>query len=214
MIEVLGARRVTVIAGLALVNALLGAATYLYVLPQKDKTDQELRTVRAEISQRRDETEKMHTQLQQIEEQKELFAVLQKSDFFGEQDRYNARRTIEAIQTQSSVLSARYTIGAAQQEDTEKATEAGQQLMVSPIEIAIEAMDDIDVYNFVYWIENAFPGHVGVDMIELTRKGDLSEAVLRQIGSGSPVTLIDSKVGFTWRTMVPKAGGDDAGGAQ
>ena len=206
MIEVLGMRRVAFIAAMVALNVTLAASVYLFVLPQKEKTDRELRTVRAEISQKRSEILRMQTEQQQIEEQKDVFETLKKSDFFGEQDRYVARRTIEAIQTQSHVLSAQYTIGAAEQETSEKTDQAGQAIMSSPVEIKLDALDDIDVYSFVYWVENAFPGHVGIDKITLKREAELNEATLRQIGSGTPVTLVSGEVGFSWPTMIPKTG--------
>jgi hypothetical protein len=71
--------------------------------------------------------------------------------------------------------------------------------------VTIDALDDIDVYSFIYWMENAFPGHAAVTSLTLERKIDIDEVTLRQIGNGVPTVLVSANVAFDWSTMVPRA---------
>lgn len=207
MIEVLGFRRVVLLGILAVVNAILAVAMYQYVVPKKDLAERQLRSLRSDTMHHQNEITRMQTEYQQIEEQKDVFDALKKADFFSEQNRYNARNVLDAAQVQSNVLSARYTISAADRIDTPVATNAGQQILRTEIDVAVEALDDADIYNFIYWMETSFPTQISVESVKMTRTADLDEPVLRQIRSGKPVVLVKGDIRFIWSTMVPTASG-------
>ena len=114
MIQILGFKRVITLAALLLVNIILAAAVYYFLIPQKDKTEAELRGVKGAIESRRSEIATMQTEYELIQEQKNLFGNLEQSKFFSAQDRVEARRMIESIQATSHILSAKYSIGAAE----------------------------------------------------------------------------------------------------
>lgn len=204
MIQILGAKRVITLSILLLVNLALGAGLYYILVPQKTKTQMELRVAKSAVASRRDQIQTMQTEYQQIQEQKDLFGDLEKARFFTIQDRIEARRMIESIQQESKVLSAKYSIGAAEVQENEKASAAGYVILHSPISLNIEALDDIDIYSFVYWMENSFPGQVGVVAATLERKRDIDEVTLRQIGNGVPTVLVNATIDFDWNTMVPR----------
>lgn len=205
MIQILGAKRVLTLAVLALANIFLAAAVYYVFMPQNIKAEQGLRAAKAAVAGRRNEIQTMQTEYQQIQEQKNLFGDLEKARFFTTQDRVEARRMIEAIQASSKVLSAKYSIGAAEVRENEQASDAGYVILHSPLSINIDALDDIDIYSFIYWMENAFPGHAAVSELTLERKLDIDEVTLRQIGNGVPTVLVNANVNFDWSTMVPRA---------
>ncbi len=205
MIQILGAKRVLTLAVLAAANILLAVLLYYVFIPQAAKTEKDLRAVKSAVVARRNEIQTMQTEYQQIQEQKNLFGDLEKTRFFSAQDRVEARRMIETIQATSKVLSAKYQIGAADVRENEKASSAGHVILHSPIKVNIDALDDIDIYNFIYWMENAFPGHAAVTGLTLERKLDIDEVTLRQIGNGVPTVLVSANVDFDWSTMVPRA---------
>ena len=205
MIQILGAKRVLTLAILVLANVILAAALYFVFIPQKIKTEQDLRVTKAAVASRRNEIQTMQTEYQQIEEQKSLFGDLEKAQFFSTQDRVEARRMIETIQGTSKVLSAKYAIGAAEVLENEQASAAGHVILHSPLNVKIDALDDIDIYSFIYWMENAFPGHAAVTGLTLERKLDIDEVTLRQIGNSVPTVLVNASIDFDWSTMVPRA---------
>lgn len=204
MIQVLGVKRVLTLAVLAAANIALGVMVYYVVIPGKTKTETELATVRSQISSRRTEVSTLQTQYQEIQEQKTLFGDLDKSGFFGSQDRLQARKTIEAIQAASHVLSAKYNINAVEVKQNPVAAESDHVLLQSPVSVKIDALDDMDIYSFIYWIENAFPGNSLITGLTIERKMDIDENVLKQIGNGLPAVLVSADLAFAWNTFVPR----------
>ena len=204
MIEVLGFKRVMTIVALGFMAGGLAAALYLLVIPQKQKTERELRTIRSAVASRNIEIEKLKVEYQQIQEQKTLFETLQRAGYFGTQDRLRARKVIESIQAESKVLSAKYTIAAAEVKNDPSMAEVNHVVLRSPVDVTVDALDDMDIYKFMYWIENGFPGHAGITEFTLERRMDIDEALLRQVGNGVPTVLVNGKIKFAWNTMVPK----------
>ena len=204
MIKILGIRRVITLAILIAVNLALAGALYSLILPQKDKTERELRSTRSAVNARRNEVATLKNEYEQIQEQKNLFGNLQEAGFFTTQDRIEARKTIEQIQLESKVLAARYDIQAIQVQEHPAAAVAEYVILHSPMKVSLDALDDIDIYSFMYWAQNAFPGHVGINSLMIERKMDVDEVTLKQIGTGTPVVLVSATVDFSWDTMIPR----------
>lgn len=203
MMQILGLRRVITLAALVAVNLCFAALLYLYLSPHNDDLAQRLNTLTAQVSGKRGDLEKLRGEYQIIEQQKAYFGTLQASGFFSDQNRAIARQRIDQIQKFTGVLAAKYNIGAAGIEKTPDADDAGYVVLNSPISIDIDALDDVDFYNFVYWIENSLPGEVSVSGIKLSRPAEVNEATLHQIGSGTATPLIHGTLKIDWRTMVP-----------
>jgi hypothetical protein len=204
MINVIGKRRLTILLGLVGFNVLLAAAVYFLLLPANEKMTADLKATNAKITKSKNNIDDMRNQFQIIQQQKEQFAKLQTTDFFTTQDRLQARERFTAIQRYSKVVQASYDMKAATTERTPDLTNAGQLMLTTPVEVSVDALDDMDFYNFVFLVKNAFPGYVGITSIELKRDRELDEVSLRQIGSGIPTVLIKGKIGFTWKTIVPE----------
>lgn len=204
MIKILGVKRVLTLAILVAVNAILAFAAYSVTLPQKEKAEAELRSTKANIAQRRDEMIRLKTEYEQIQQQKNLFEKLQEAGFFSLQDRLQARRTIEQIQTLSKILSTKYDIQAIQVQENQIAAASDHVILHTPVKITVDAMDDLDIYNFIYWVENSFPGHAGMTNIVIDRRLDIDETTLKQIGNSIPTVLVSATIDFSWDTMVPR----------
>lgn len=205
MIKVLGIKRVLTLMVLLSLNIVLGLVLYMVVIPGQAQTENELRSVRSAVESRRGEVKRLQTEYQEIQEQKTLFGELEQSGFFGLQDRVQGRKMIEAIQSASHVLSAKYSINAVEVKENPMAALSDHVLLQSPVSVKIDALDDIDIYSFVYWVENAFPGNSLITSITLERKIDIDENVLKQIGNGLPATLMTADIGFSWNTFVPRS---------
>jgi len=202
MIRIIGAKRLIALSVMLAINAVLVVTTYVYLMPERQVTDRDLRLTQSEISQKRTETDRLRNEYEQIQSQKGRFESLEASGFFSNQNRLVARRRIEDIQRRSGVLSTSYNIGAGQMVVNENAREAGHVVLQSPIRMEVTAMDDVDIYHFIYWIENAFPGHVTIQRLTMQRKQDINEAALRRIGTGQETVMIEAGVNVLWRTMI------------
>lgn len=205
MIQVLGFKRVMVLIVLVAINAAVGAATYLYAYPQKQSLERELNITRGQISDKRSQADRLRSDFNLIQQQKTYFENLKDAGFLSDQNRIVARRRIQDIQRYSKVIRANYGISAAKIEKNQFATDMDYAVLDSPIKIDVEALDDLDVYNFIFWMENAFPGHVSMRNFELERVLDINEATLRAIGAGQTTVLLKGTINFAWRTMVPKS---------
>lgn len=207
MIAIIGTRRLFILGALVAVNAVMAAATYLYLIPDNEKTTKNLSSTKAEISSKQSDTERLRNEYDLILKQKAAIEDLKATGFLEPQDRVLARDRIEAIQAHSRVLRANYTIEPVRIEENAEAAKSNQVILSSMIKTDIDALDDLDFMNFVYWLENGFMGQVTVTNIELQRVNDVNDVTLRQIGTGAPVAIVKGKVDFEWRTMVPR---DDA----
>ena len=204
MIQLIGAKRLMMIVVLAGLCSVLGAGAYLYLIPQGEKLEKELRTIKSDISFKRSEADRFRQEMAEIQNEKNTFESLETLGFLGEQSRLDARKRIEAIQSYSRVLSATYNIEPGSVENADTATAADRVVLKSKVTIDIEALDDADVYSFVYLLENAFIGYVAVTSMELERVLDLNEVTLRQIGSGIPTVLVKAKIEMDWKTLMSR----------
>lgn len=204
MIKLIGAKRLMIILVLAGLCAVLAGVSFGLIKPEQDAAKRQLSALKSDISFKTTETARFRQEMAEIQSEKNTFQSLQSVGFLGEQSRLEARKRIEAIQSYSRVLSARYNIGPGVISNVETATEADQVLMTTEIKIDLDALDDADVYKFISLMENAFIGHVSVTSFELQRVLDLNEVTLRQIGSGIPAVLVKAKLVLNWKTLLSR----------
>ena len=110
---------------------------------------------------------------------------------------------MERIQQEANVISAVASIQAGEFLQDEEASKASHEILRSPISVRVEALDDIDVYRYIYMVEKAFPGHVSLKKLNLSRKSDITGTILRAIASGSNPPLVQADIELTWHTMIP-----------
>lgn len=204
MIKIIGPRRIIMLSVLLAVNAALATATYMYLMPQNEKIERDLRRVKGEISTKRGESERLRTEHAQILEQKSSFENLKEAGFLGHQDRFLVRDRMEAIQSYSRVLTAKYNIQPMTLEETKEAAQSNQVVLASKMDADVDAIGDLDVYRFIYWLENGFPGHITINNVVLRRRNEVNDVTLRQLGTGTPLVMVTGELDFEWRTMVPR----------
>ncbi|GJL84510.1 MAG: hypothetical protein DHS20C02_02850 [Micavibrio sp.] len=205
MIRVLGAKRVLLLVVLMAVNILFAFAVYGYMMPEKIKTERNLRSLRGQISTVQQDINHLQIEFEQLEEQQAKYQQLEKDGFFRAQGRREAQDLFERIQDSSKVISAVASIRAGEIEDHVEAQKAAHKLLVSPVDLKIEALSDVAVFRYLYLLEKSFPGHIAVNKIDLKRTQNLNAAVLRSITTGSNLSLVEADISLLWRTMIPEA---------
>lgn len=205
MIKVIGAKRIALLVALLLVNGLFAAATYLHMIPEEERTEKELKTLRGATQTLQSDIERMQIEFEQLEQQQDQFDALKNDGFFKAQVRSVAKDIFTQIQKESKVVSAVVSVKPGFLEENEEAQKASHKLLVSPVEIAIKAFDDTDIYRYVFLLESKFPGHISIDNMIINRDTDLSGPVLRAIATGSNPELISSVIKVSWRTMIPES---------
>ena len=214
MIKVLGFQRIVILAALLALNALLGYAAYMLFMPQTETKNRELRGVRGQVSTLRADIDGLLIEFEQLDEQRAEFERLKAAGFFDGQSRRKAQLILEKIQERSGVVSAVASIAAGEFEESEEAAKADHQILSSPIAVRVEAVNDLDVFRYIYLIKEFFPGHVSVENINLNREADISGTVLRGIASGKNPVLVSAELSLLWRTMIPQEEENNQGGGQ
>lgn len=205
MIGVLGIKRVAMLIGLVVLNGLLAAMLFGYLQPESLVKDRELSGLRGQVSTLRTDIDRMQVEFEQLEVQKAEFEQLEADGFFKDQSRRQAEKVLEKIQQSSGVSTAIANIQAGVIEDNPEAQKASYKILKSPMELRIEAYDDVNIYHYLFLIEHYFPGHVTVEEINIERNADVTGTVLRAISSGVNPALIQADVDLVWRTMIPES---------
>lgn len=204
MIKVLGLKRIIVIAVLIAVNAVFAGALYYILTPEKTNQQQQLSSLRGQVSGLNRDLDNIKVEFEQLEEQREEFGVLKEDGFFKNQDRRQAEKVLNLIQKRSKVSKAQISIGSGKLEENEQAKKAKHKILKSPVAVRIEAMNDVDVFRYIFLLEKYFPGHIGVKTVKMERGAEVNGTVLRGIAGGQNVPLVTARIEFEWRTMIPE----------
>lgn len=204
ILEVLGLKRVLGLGLGLLVNGVMALLLYLYLMPATQSRTAELETLRAEVSTRTTEVAGLRQEIEAFEGQKTAFEDLKRLGFFSAQDRVTAREKIDEIRNLSKLLSIHYKIEPATYAKDSLIAKAKHVIVTSPLSVRLDAIEDKDIYRFLYLMDTVFPGHVALEELSLEKKMDVTQPVLRQIGTGVPVVLVAGDAKLTWRTVIPE----------
>lgn len=204
MIASIGYKRFLFIIVLAAATGILAFASYFVFAPKLVTTKAELSTLEAQASTLQSEVDQMRDSFAQFDKKKVVFEDISKMGFFNDQNRVLARERFDTLQKLSKIISARYEIKAANVLSQDIPIETGFVVMESPISITLTALDDIDIYRFIYYLNYGFPGHVTINNLEIQRDGEITPEILKDIGTGNPPSLVTATMELEWRTMARK----------
>lgn len=204
MIAKIGLKRALLLFILAGGLVALFAANEMLLKPKIDESQRQLNTSMGELGRLQGEVTKMRADFETFETQKAFYDTISRMGFFNEQDRVLARERFDTMQKLSKIISARYEIKAANILTGETAPETGFVVMESPITVELSAVDDLDVYRFIYYLNYGFPGHITINNLDIERKAEITPNVLKDIGTGNPPQIVSAKMELDWRTMARK----------
>lgn len=177
---------------------------YFSLEPERSKLESELSAIDSEMSKTRKDLAEVSKTIRDLQKEKTNFDLLFKNGFFEYQDRITAGEIIKQIQKVSSVISLSYTINPALLETNSKLNKAEYLIINSPINLEINALSDLDIYNFMYLLQASLPGSVSVKSFTIKRHRNVDDQVLRSIISGkTPLHTIVGELEVEWRTMIP-----------
>ncbi len=204
MLKILGPKVLITLLLMAAVTGGTGYGLYNHLMPMRQQKDNELSSLKAAIEARRREVAQLKEEYVLLKEQLEAFTQLGLQGFFNNQNRVEAQSSFNKLGELSGLLNTRYTINSGVLVEDPKAAEANYVVLKSPVTLDISSLDDVDVYTFIKALQERFPGNVDITEVDLSRKMNVTAALLREIGSGDPVKMVEAKVVFDWRTMAPK----------
>lgn len=204
MLKVLGTRKIVFMVLLLGVNLAIGAGYYYWLLPFREQVTRDLDATRAAVEAKYQEVAKMKEEYILLQSQLRAFKELELRGFFNDQDRSNGIEHLGKLSNYAGLLKAKLKFGRGELVADPLADAAGQVVLKSPVTIDVSAFDDVDVYSFIKFIEEKFPGKVDVTSVKLKRTEIFNEAMLRKIGGGSPTPLVEAQLNFDWLTMASK----------
>lgn len=203
MIRVIGFQKILILIVLAAVLVLAALYNFYILKPSSILVERELRQNKSEISEVQTNMDNLVQGLAKFEGQKQKFETVRKYGFFDPQNRVQTKQRFNVMQKEAQLLSARYTIKPAQIEKNEKVAEAGYKIVNTEIDLSLEALEDGDIYNFLYLLNYGFPGQVSITSLDLSRDVEITQPLLRQIGVGEASGLVKATFRLNWRTMLP-----------
>ncbi|HPD83413.1 MAG: hypothetical protein R3D88_01450 [Alphaproteobacteria bacterium] len=202
MIEIIGHRKIYFIGFLALVAVGLYYYGFMHLKPQVVKVERSLKVSKSEFSQIKANMDNLVIGLQQFDTQKEEFNKLRAYGFFDAQDRLDLMLRFREMQKESGLLLAKFDISPAKVEDNPLAKDAGFQVLTTNIKFNLEAIEDVDVYKFLYLFNYGFPAQVFITDIKMSRDIGITRTLIQRLGSGSPVAIVKAEVMVTIKTMI------------
>ena len=85
--------------------------------------------------------------------------------------------------------------------EDEDARRSNRVVMETAVSIQLEALSDVDIFRYIYLLENHMPGHITVKSINLNRERSPDGAVLRSIANGDNPVISTAEIEVIWRTM-------------
>ena len=204
MIAAIGYKRALVLVVLAAVLGTCVFASYVLFDPKLVSSKAELNTLNAQASTLQSGIDGMRNDFALFDTKKVIFEKISRMGFFNDQNRVLARERFDTLQKLSKIIAARYEIKPANILSQDIPIETGFVVMESPIIATLTALDDIDIYRFIYLLNYGFPGHITISKLEIQREGEINPETLKSIGTGNPPALITAKLEMQWRTMARK----------
>lgn len=204
MISSIGYKKSLLLLILVGLFAFLAFSTYFMFQPKAESSKAELQKLEAQATALQSDIDQMRQDFAQFDSKKALFENISRMGFFNDQNRVLARERFDTLQKLSKIMSARYEIRPAKIFSQDVPIETGFVVMESPITITLSALDDIDIYRFIYYLNYGFPGHIAIDRLEIKREGEVSPEILKAIGRGNPSALVTATMELQWRTMARK----------
>lgn len=204
MLKVLGSKRLIFIFTLLGAVIVIGYAYYNFIVPAHEQSTQELATSKAAVTEKYQEVARLKEEYVLLQSQLRAYKELEARGFFNDQNRSLAGDNLDKLSKYAQLLKANLKFGSGTLVKDAGAELAGQVILKSPVSVEAKSIDDVDVYSFIKFIEEKFPGRIDITAFSLNRMEIFDTAILRKIGSGSPTPLVDAKLSFDWLTMAPK----------
>lgn len=205
MIKLVGMKRLLFLIVLLVLNLAVAGGYFAGVDPMLQSGQQQLNAVNAEIADLQTKIATIQQDIAFVKENMPKYEDMQKKGFFQAQDRFEIERTLENLRTTSGLAGFSFSISEVQDIPNADAEATDHKVVTSRITIdRIVAPIESSIYVFMQKISSVFPEFVRVQKLEVTRTGEVTEAALKQISEGGPVSFVNAVVVFDWITMVAK----------
>lgn len=210
MITILGIRRIILFAVLLLISAGAGYGAFYYLQPENEKLERNIRSIQGETSKHWKQADAYTSDYNEILELDEKYQRIMNINLVSTQNRSDATALMDEINIVTDIK-GQYDIGQGKIIRDEQAEAAGYVILASPVKISMQSLDDLSVYEYIYWLENTIPGYASFDSFVFERVMPFNDSLLKKVGNGTDVPMIQGDIGFNWLTLVSREFVDEDG---
>ena len=202
MIEILGVRRIVVLAVLLSLNLIFFVLSYMVAAPQLEQGQRDLRNVRKEYNKVQRDFTSSQLQLSQLDELQERYNDLQSKSFFGKQSRVGLKAIFEAVEEESGIVEAAVSLGRRVVVNDKKAQDIEHKIIRSDITLNIKAAEDVNIFSLLGAFTRIFQGQLQVKSFTLNKKQNITVPLLQEIMAGNQEILAEAVIKAHWLTIV------------
>ncbi|MBI1328142.1 MAG: hypothetical protein GC136_10955, partial [Alphaproteobacteria bacterium] len=204
MIELLGPARFYALLVLGLITGALGFLYYSIVAPMETQSRAALNQTISATQQKNDEIANIRDELENIKKRKVDFDVLKARGFFDLQNRIYVQQYLDSFKAQTSLIRQKFEVSPAAVLSTPEGDKIEHVLLNSPIKVSIDAIDDVDIYNFIELVRTKFPGDPAIFSVTLRQTQKPTLQLLNTIAMGTQTPLVQAEMVFNWRSLATK----------
>ena len=200
--DVLGMKRLIILGVLMAISATQAAALYFHYIESNKQLSSEINRTQSRTTKLNKETDVLVNDFERIKTQQQFLDKILAAGFISRQNRLEATELIGDIQRFTDILSAGYSISSAEENMTDLTKEINHVVVTSRVTLEVRAFNDIAIYQFAYWVENTFPGHIAMTSLQLSRERDVNnKSVTDLIADRGRIPLVSGTINFLWHTV-------------
>lgn len=211
LVQIIGVQRFSKLLILLLLNGVLGAALYYYVMPELVRSEREFKTVKNEVNRLRNDINTVEERLSELKENEKQYDRLLQREFISNQDRVSIRNVIDDMRARSGVKTLTYNIEPIQYIEHEHSYALDYDLIRSNVSVDVTALLDLEVLALQSMFNDEFPGKTVLEKVSYTRTNPITQENLVKIGNGQLIDFMRGKIDFSWYSLVEKPSYDNGG---
>jgi hypothetical protein len=203
MIKRIGTVKLLILAVLGVLCVCLAFLSLHYLDAKLVNDTRTLNATQGQVTELSEKTERLKESADDFDKHIGTFLFMEKNGFFHQQNnRQQTGEIIDAALKQADLISYKYEIKSAETIKSPQLKEVGRKLISSEIHFTLEALDDVDFYKFFSLLQETMPGEVLVKEGAISKKRPVTPELLREIGTGKKVFIVEATGVFLWRTIV------------
>lgn len=213
LVHIIGIQRFAKLIILLVINGLLAAGIYYYVMPETEVATKEFKTVKNEVIRLRNDINTIEIRLAELKENEKQYDRLVKRGFISDQDRLDIRSSIDDMRERSGVKTLTYNIQPIEYvENDQSYALVDHDLIKSKVSVDVTALLDLEVLALQAMFNDEFPGQTILEEVTYERSNPITQENLVKIGNGENIDFMRGKLNFSWYSLSPKVTKQPQGG--
>lgn len=189
-------RRRKLAMGILIAEILIAVAGTPLAIMALDDGEAAVARTRADVARTRAQATTARRESEYVLENVDLYQKILASGLLTPQNRLTAKASLERVALENALGTLLFEFA------PQTISPAGRDLemITTPLTLRAGAILDRDIVKALNDVTTALPGAVVVRGVNITRTGEITEAVLDDIRSGTSVDLVTAELKLEWRT--------------